>query len=204
MRAVRTKKLSTDEASSNYLIEYLRKNINIDDQDIPTILMYWNVHKIRKNQFFDSKKENAWCNIIVRGAIKLFFDEGDTYQVASLLTAGNCWIQNENSGEQENFRERTVEETIVISISKGHMQKLLLTYPAILPFYILQREREITNLQVRIRGLQVLSAYDRYAELNVNSPDVLLHFSLRDIANYLGIKSETLSRIRNPAFKYTG
>lgn len=52
-------------------------------------------------------------------------------------------------------------------------------------------------LNNRIYSFQVLSAAERYRELQETEPDVVQRAPLQYIASYLGISQETLSRIRH-------
>jgi hypothetical protein len=47
----------------------------------------------------------------------------------------------------------------------------------------------------------MMSAFERYDDLCKNYPEIINRFNLKDIANYLGMKSETLSRIRNSTLR---
>ncbi|WP_103068532.1 Crp/Fnr family transcriptional regulator [Aquimarina sediminis] len=52
------------------------------------------------------------------------------------------------------------------------------------------------QLQQRVTYLQFSSARERYAFLLQQYPEIELHISLGDIASYIGITQETLSRVR--------
>jgi CRP-like cAMP-binding protein len=59
---------------------------------------------------------------------------------------------------------------------------------------ILQQKME--QEKERIHDMGHLTAEQRYLKLLRNQPNVILNFPLKYIASYLGIKPESLSRIR--------
>jgi CRP-like cAMP-binding protein len=58
--------------------------------------------------------------------------------------------------------------------------------------------KTMVQLQQRIVSLQFKSSKERYDSLLEKYPQIELRAPLGDIASYLGITQETLSRIRNP------
>ncbi len=62
----------------------------------------------------------------------------------------------------------------------------------------LSTTKTMLQLQQRIVSLQFKSSRERYESLLENYPHIELRAPLGDIASYLGITQETLSRIRNP------
>jgi len=62
----------------------------------------------------------------------------------------------------------------------------------------LSTTKTMLQLQQRIVSLQFMSSKERYERLLEKYPQIELRAPLGDIASYLGITQETLSRIRNP------
>ena len=76
-------------------------------------------------------------------------------------------------------------------------QDILYSESAILGKYtILLFQKIIEKDKERINELTTLSATERYLKFIVKNPDVLKNVPLQYIASYLGIKPETISRIR--------
>ena len=59
---------------------------------------------------------------------------------------------------------------------------------------------EIIYLEKRIYDLQFVSSSERYKRLLEEAPEIIQRVSLTDIASYLGVSRETLSRIRGQRF----
>lgn len=89
-----------------------------------------------------------------------------------------------------------LEASTIISISYENLQKL---YHSFSEFNIIGRlltEKYYVELEERSLSLQLNSAKERYAKLLETQPYILQKASLGQIASYLGMSQETLSRIR--------
>jgi CRP-like cAMP-binding protein len=57
-------------------------------------------------------------------------------------------------------------------------------------------EEHAIFLEERLYQLQFMNSHERYKVLIKNTPEILQRVSLTDIASFLGLSRETLSRIR--------
>ena len=57
-------------------------------------------------------------------------------------------------------------------------------------------EEHATFLEERLYQLQFMNSQERYKVLIKDNPEILQRVSLTDIASFLGVSRETLSRIR--------
>ncbi|PWJ44369.1 Crp/Fnr family transcriptional regulator [Sediminitomix flava] len=89
-----------------------------------------------------------------------------------------------------------VENSTVIQIGFQNIQELYHESIDSLYFGRLLRDRYYLSLEKRILSLQMHSAKERYDDLMTNQPEVIQRASLGQIATYLGITQETLSRVR--------
>lgn len=55
----------------------------------------------------------------------------------------------------------------------------------------------IPDIRGHTRLLQMVSAQDRYEHLIASRPDIVRRVPLKHIASYLGMSTETLSRVRS-------
>lgn len=90
-----------------------------------------------------------------------------------------------------------LEDSIIYSISYPHLQHFYKKFPEYNLLGRLIIEKYYIELEERSFSLQFLSAKERYEELISKRPQILQRASLGQIASYLGISQETLSRIRN-------
>jgi CRP-like cAMP-binding protein len=95
------------------------------------------------------------------------------------------------------------QETIILNedctfyeIDREDLYKLIQIYPEVNRFYNKVLEEGYLYLEMRIMNLVFCTAKERYESLVKRYPLALQRFSIGQIASYLGITIETLSRIR--------
>lgn len=89
-----------------------------------------------------------------------------------------------------------LEEVEVQAISYDKLQIMYVLYPESERAGRLILEDYYLRLEERLHSIQFKSAKERYDTLLKKRPEVLLRAPLGRVASYLGIKQETLSRIR--------
>lgn len=89
----------------------------------------------------------------------------------------------------------------IISISHTHLNMLCDKYKSAERIGRLNAERIYRRKEEREIALLTMSATERYQDLINRSPQLLQEISLKHIASYLGIKPESLSRIRKQLAK---
>jgi CRP-like cAMP-binding protein len=90
----------------------------------------------------------------------------------------------------------TLEDCILQSISWEQLQELYTCYPKFNVTGRIITEQYYIRSEERAINLQTLTAIQRYEKLLAEYPQIAQVATLGQIATYLGIKQETLSRIR--------
>ncbi|HYC27273.1 MAG TPA: Crp/Fnr family transcriptional regulator [Chitinophagaceae bacterium] len=116
------------------------------------------------------------------------------------------WFARENEFATSFYafitRERSaefiqaIEHCEVIRINYDDLQALYHKFPETERIGRLLIEQYYIRLESRLLGLQFTSAKERYQKLLSERPELLQRVTLGQIASYLGITQETLSRIR--------
>lgn len=145
---------------------------------------------------------------------------GERCQSLYLIEKGFCRAYNVQNGEEVNleffFENETVtnknsylfsktsdftvvacEPMVVYRIDKTDLQQLISQRPQLelagkknLEFIAAKQEKQL-------QLFRILTAKGRYEFLEKNNPELLQRVSISQLASYLGVKRETLSRIRN-------
>ena len=90
-----------------------------------------------------------------------------------------------------------IEGSILWVISKDTLTSLFNSHPEIERIVRIAYEKYYIRLEERYVNAQFKTAAERYEQLFNESPHILERVSLGQIASYLGISQETLSRIRS-------
>jgi len=140
-----------------------------------------------KNLYFINKG-------IVRG---FYFDNGKEIthwfaQEDDFATSFYSFITNQPSPESIE----TLEDCELTQITFDNLQKLYSKFPETERIGRIITETYYIDLEERFLNIQFKTAKDRYQNLLEKNPSLLQRASLGQIATYLGITQETLSRVR--------
>lgn len=116
----------------------------------------------------------------------------DIYQGGSLMVATKSFFERTPSKSVIQL----LEDSDVYLISYESVQWLCDHFPEARSIYLTILSVYIEEGRERIRDLQLLNGRERYAKLIAAYPRIHSLLSLEQIATYLGIAPQTLSRIR--------
>ena len=144
--------------------------------------------KIPQHQYF-----------IVSGIMRKFYVDHFGEEVTTDINNESCFFTSYNHFANRTISNENIEcitECSLLRIKRDdedilYSESIILSKYTILLFQkIIEREKK------RINELTTLNARERYLKFIVNNPNVLKSVPLQYIASYLGIKPETISRIR--------
>lgn len=135
---------------------------------------------------------------IKQGFARAYYDKGDATFTNWFMDEGDIIISVYSFFSRRPSFENieALEDCTLQSITWNQLQQLYKTFPE---FNITGRvitEQYYIRSEERAIDLQTLSATQRYEKLLAQYPGILQKATLGQIATYLSIKQETLSRIR--------
>lgn len=146
-------------------------------------------------------KEGEYCNKIgfIESGSARSFQYVDDKQITNWfvfnnmpLTAYYSFVSESQSKENIQF----LEDSILTTISHSDLHALYQEFHGIERFGRQIAESYFMWQEDRTLSLQSLSAKERYEKLLIDEPHLLQRVTLGQIASYLGITQESLSRIR--------
>ncbi|MFC5046684.1 Crp/Fnr family transcriptional regulator [Aquimarina hainanensis] len=135
---------------------------------------------------------------IVKGAIKAYYLKDGKNVTDWFAFEGDfmCAITSYFLQVPSPHYIETLEEVHLLSITREEMNLLCDNYHDFERLGRISCTKTMLQLQQRIVSLQFETAQQRYENLLERFPVITQRASLRDIASFLGITQETLSRIR--------
>ena len=173
--------------------------VTFNDEEWAAMERCLSVKLLKKNQHFLTNGEIcSKMGFITRGCTRLYFlIDGQE------VTKDFCF-ENTFTGSVASFQTRkpaqfnvvAMEDSELVTIEFGMLEELVAKYHCwsnfvrivLVHFSIRKENREISFL--------LNSAEKRYRDLVDNNPGILQRVSLKHIASFLGMSSETVSRIR--------
>ena len=97
---------------------------------------------------------------------------------------------------KSNENVECITDCELLRITKQNLDHLLEKSAAIKNFSIRVFQQSLLYNEVRSKELAILTAEERYKKLIENYPSIIQHVPVQYIASFLGMKPESLSRIR--------
>ncbi len=136
---------------------------------------------------------------VLTGGIRLYFYT-DIDQVTLEFFLENSFVSSFSSflnNKPSTYWLETIEKSELYVIPKDNLQKLYSKSPDLKDQYMKGLEQRLSDYIMRLQTLLSLNAKDRYAELVKTRPDIIQRVKQKYIASYIGIKPESLSRLRS-------
>ena len=147
-------------------------------------------------------KKNEFIFLLISGSAKSY-NFKDSKQICLWFAFESDCIATIRSLDDLISQETVelLEDSELIQIKLGDLMTLSNQFTSISSLMVQLLKEHILFLEYKLNGLQFMTSEERYAKLIRDYPEVLQRVSLTDIASYLGISRETLSRIRRKITK---
>jgi CRP/FNR family transcriptional regulator, anaerobic regulatory protein len=162
-------------------------------------------HDFAKNTILEEEnKTPKHLYFINKGFMRLFYydDHGD--EVTTLIAPPNRFITpfldfiNE---KKSNLNLVCITDCEVLKVERSQLVSLIEKSENFKKISIIIFEQAIATTQIRANDLATLTAELRYKKLMDESPEIAQNVPIQYIASYLGIKPQSLSRIRKQLIK---
>ena len=105
-------------------------------------------------------------------------------------------IESYYSGETGTNYIQAIEDCELLEITKENFTFLEKNIPGLRQWYSVKLTRRVSNSIRKIEEIKTLSPTERYLNLIETRPDIIQRVPLHDIASYLNIEPQSLSRLR--------
>ncbi|WP_298548135.1 Crp/Fnr family transcriptional regulator [uncultured Aquimarina sp.] len=168
-----------------------------EQQRFSSILIH---KKLRKRQYLIQEGDFVdYEYFVIKGCLKAFEvdDLGNEHVVQFAIE--DWWISDFKAffkGEKARLNIDCIEECELIGIKKSDLEQLYLDIPKFDRFFRIKLTNAFVALQDRIISSLEKTSSERYLEFRKTYPNIEQRIPNYLIANYLGIKPESLSRLR--------
>lgn len=181
--------------------KYITEWSDFSDSELALIESVVRFKKLRKHQYL--LQEGDICHyhyFVTKGLLRTYStdEKGNDYTLR--FASENGWISDCESlymGTPSHFNIDAIENSEVILFESGAKELLMEKVPSFGKMINNIRNKNIINFQNRIHEAITSNSEQKYHNFVVNYPEFALRVPQHMVASYLGIKPETLSRIRS-------
>ena len=170
------------------------------DEEFEKLISFFTVTTIKKKEFFNNQgnlcRHLAFVN---SGCLRAFHtdDKGDEFTMYFAFL--NWWVGDKTSfysGTPSRFSVQALEDSEIFYADKTKWERALDEIPVFEKWYRVKTRKSYEATQQKIIDTQTETAEQKYLKLLKNAPDIVQRIPQYYIASYLGIKPQSLSRIR--------
>jgi CRP-like cAMP-binding protein len=175
-------------------------NINILAPDIQDEIKSYLIEERfpKKSTLLKAGQVSQRIYFVKEGFVRAYYHKGGNEFTSWFMGEGEIIVSVYSFFSRKPSFEniQVLEDSVVQSINWDQLQSIYRKYPEFNLTGRLITEQYYIRSEERAINLQTLTAKERYENLLLNYPCILQKASLGQIATFLSIKQETLSRIR--------
>ena len=181
------------------LRNHIEQIVPLSDEEFEYISRHFVAKSFRKHQFLIQPGERVRYNyFVVSGLTKLVYTDDSLKQHILAFAMEDWWDSDFHAyytQTEATLSLECLEDTEVLCLSLENYQNLRSGLPKIEHFLLEKMTQGFLAAQRRILSLMTNSAKERYEQLAKQYPALLQRVPKTQLAAYLGVSRETLSRL---------
>jgi CRP-like cAMP-binding protein len=191
--------------ASLQLSDYLSNHISLSNEQLNEICKLYDLkHYSKKELFFNQGDSASKEAFVLSGSWRIFHRDAKGAEHVIYFAFSNWWMGDMASFANQTaafFSAEAIENSWVLEIDKERKDKLLHAFPAMERLFRIIIEKHLAVLQKRFLLTISTQASERYLELIQRAPGIEQLVPQHQIASYLGILPESLSRMKKNMMK---
>lgn len=185
---------------SEKLIQHIQQLCPLGEEEQEALTQRTRLKKLRRRQYL--LQEGDICkhyNFVLEGCLRMYYlDEKGSEHILQFAVE-NWWIADIGSFHSEKESQLSIDAlapTQVLQISKADLIQLYTQYPVFDRYFRVLVENAFIKMQARVLQNISSTAEERYLSFLQSYPDISNRISQVQIAAYIGVTPEFLSKIR--------
>ena len=187
------------------LIAAIFKNVHLSEKDLNLIASKLERTELKKGLSLLKEGDKVTDQYyVVSGCLRTFFIDDSGKEHTVQFAIHDWWISDYTAFFADGIailNIETIQDSLFFRMSKTDMDFLLQRIPALETFFRKKMEGAFAGFQKRILANLSQSASERYSHFIESYPNIEQQVKNYHIASYLGITTESLSRIRKELFE---
>ena len=182
------------------LLQNISRHIQLNEREISFLVSILKQKTIRKRQFLLQAGEvSKYETFVVKGLLRAYTVDKSGYEHVVMFAMEDWWISDLYSFLTQTPASQHIdalEDTEVFLIEKNDLEKLYLQAPGFDRFFRILLQNAYVANQQRILSSISQTAEEKYLAFIKKYPSLEQRVPQHQVASYLGITPETISRIR--------
>jgi CRP/FNR family transcriptional regulator, anaerobic regulatory protein len=185
----------------NKIVAHFDKYLPLNEAEIVAISSRMVERKVKRKQYILQEGDICkYFTYVVEGCFKMYGIDNSGAEHNLVFAAEDDWISDIGSLHKEKPSKlfiEAIEPSVVLQLSKGDLWYLYTNFPKFDRNFRVIIEDKYIELQNRLLQAFSSSVHERYENFLEQYPNLASRLPNTQIASYLGITPEFLSKIRN-------
>ena len=200
-----TKEISMELSTAHdKLLKYITDRVQISEAEAQIIKEKFHLRKLAKKDYFVSVgSTNFQQGYVVDGSLRVFYTDPKGNEHVMYFAFADWWVGDLagfHFNEAATLSVQALEDSYILEVSKSDIEGMYLQVPALERLFRIMAQRTLAVLQKRFLLTISAHAEERYKELLQRHPGIEQLVAQHQIASYLGILPESLSRMKKKLY----
>jgi CRP-like cAMP-binding protein len=182
------------------LIDYMTSKVQLSESEQDKVRNAYQLKKLaRKEFFFESGATCKFQGFVVSGTLRVFYMDQKMLEHVLYFAFKDWWVGDIASFYADlptMLNVQAMEECWVLCVDRDTMEQLFIDVPPLERMFRIITQRTLSVLQKRFFLTVSANAEERFKELLQRHPGIEQLVPQHQIASYLGILPESLSRMK--------
>ncbi len=178
----------------------LKRDIHLQPAEWEMMKLLFVERRYRKNQFILQEGNTAQVETFILKGLTRTYEVDEAGQEHVLFFGCEDWwvgdLYSFLSGAPSKYNIDCLEETETLQITRSNLDRLYEQVPVMNRYFRILLQNAYITLSQRVGSVLSKSALERYQEFLVKYPEIEGRIPNHQIASFLGITPQSLSRIR--------
>lgn len=182
------------------ITQHVSQHISLSEEELTIFHSFLFEKKLKKRQFLIQQDNRVDVEYyVVKGCLKTYEIDNEGNEHVIQFAIEDWWVSDFKAffkGERAHVNIECLEDCILLGIYKEDLELLYEKVPKFERFFRIKLTNAFVALQDRILSSMEKSSTQRYQDFQKTYPNIEQRVPNYLIANYIGIKPESLSRLR--------
>jgi len=188
------------EIARRQLSEYILQRIELSPDEIKVVVESYELFQVKKKDFFLKEGDNCkHQGFVVEGTFRVYYNDEKLQEHVLYFGFKDWWVGDVasfNSESPSGINVQAMEDSWVLGSTLEKMENVFRSVPKMERMFRIITQRTLAVLQKRLFLTVSATAEERYKELLNRHQGIEQLVPQHQIASYLGILPESLSRMK--------
>ena len=136
------------------------------------------------------------CYMVVEGCVREYIIKDEGEKTTGFFTEGDTFTPHSENGKPSKYYWECLEDCVLTISNKSYEEEIRAAIPRLDAIFQEMAIEKINQTKEELTQFVISSPEERYLNLLDTKPHLLNRVSQHQIASYLGMKPQSLSRIR--------